>query len=588
MGGFFKRTFFTPEALLRLLTSWFVSCAVFEVMRPGYILYIWGFSLLWVSIFAVVTALHCLLPVPQLTRGLLAVGALIYAFVLVACRTNTNSTPLFVLIVFAVGLVLFPLLRTQERPLLPLAVPRRLCITVCIIIAVFFIAVLGTIGCLRYLTFSSPNYDFGIFCQMFHNMRKSFLPYTTCERNQLLSHFAVHISPIYYVILPFYALFPSPITLQIAQTLVLASGMIPVFLLARQYRLSHVTSTVMVLLYAAYPAVSTGCFYDIHENCFLVPLLLWLFLCYEKGRFGWLWIPAVLILTVKEDAAVYLAFFALYILLIRRDLKRGLPLFAVAAVWFVTAILLLKQFGTGAMFGRYKDLLNADRDTGGLLGTLLRDPAAFLEQIVAEKTLSKKLIWVIQLLLPFGLLLWTPRGKYGRLFLLCPLLINLLTHYTYQFNINFQYSFGTLPFLFYLFIQNVADNPPRFRRDHLIFATVTACLMYSMLVLPKFGHYVGSYINKYELYSTMETALDSIPDDASVTASTVLIPHISQRSVLYEDVYHKTPDTDYVALDLRGNFKKQSQKYLALCLENEYIVVQETEDVIVILKKPTA
>ena len=84
-------------------------------------------------------------------------------------------------------------------------------------------AVIAYITCLRYKTYSAPNYDFGIFCQMFHYMKTTGLPMVTCERNELLSHFAVHISPIYYILLPFYYIFPSPLTLQIGQAVVLAS-----------------------------------------------------------------------------------------------------------------------------------------------------------------------------------------------------------------------------------------------------------------------------------------------------------------------------------------------------------------------------
>ena len=50
------------------------------------------------------------------------------------------------------------------------------------------------------------------------------LPVTTCERDRVLSHFAVHVSPIYYLFLPFYALFPSPVTLEVLQALLLAFG----------------------------------------------------------------------------------------------------------------------------------------------------------------------------------------------------------------------------------------------------------------------------------------------------------------------------------------------------------------------------
>ena len=55
----------------------------------------------------------------------------------------------------------------------------------------------------RVYSFSTPTYDFGIFAQMFHSMRTTLLPITTVERDGALSHFAVHVSPIYYLLLPF-------------------------------------------------------------------------------------------------------------------------------------------------------------------------------------------------------------------------------------------------------------------------------------------------------------------------------------------------------------------------------------------------
>ena len=64
----------------------------------------------------------------------------------------------------------------------------------------------------RHKVYGSMAFDFGIFVQMYHNMAESFAPVTTCERDKLLSHFAVHFSPIYYTLLPFYYIFPTPYT----------------------------------------------------------------------------------------------------------------------------------------------------------------------------------------------------------------------------------------------------------------------------------------------------------------------------------------------------------------------------------------
>ena len=59
---------------------------------------------------------------------------------------------------------------------------------------------IAILGVLRYKTFASPNFDFGIWCNMFYNMKETGLAMVTCERDTLLSHFAVHVSPVYYLL----------------------------------------------------------------------------------------------------------------------------------------------------------------------------------------------------------------------------------------------------------------------------------------------------------------------------------------------------------------------------------------------------
>ena len=51
---------------------------------------------------------------------------------------------------------------------------------------------------LRYRLNYASAYDFGIFSQMYYYMDKGLTPLTTCERDGLLSHFAVHLSPVFY------------------------------------------------------------------------------------------------------------------------------------------------------------------------------------------------------------------------------------------------------------------------------------------------------------------------------------------------------------------------------------------------------
>ena len=88
----------------------------------------------------------------------------------------------------------------------PMEQKRRpaLCLTAVAALVFFLFVSLWTVC--RVLTYRAPTYDLGIFSQMFHQMRTTGLPTTTLERDGLLSHFDVHVSPIYYLLLPFYFL----------------------------------------------------------------------------------------------------------------------------------------------------------------------------------------------------------------------------------------------------------------------------------------------------------------------------------------------------------------------------------------------
>ena len=62
------------------------------------------------------------------------------------------------------------------------------------VLMIFTAGFIGTYTVIRYLTYSSP-LDFGIFSQMFYYMKHTFTMKTTCERDMLMSHMKVHISP---------------------------------------------------------------------------------------------------------------------------------------------------------------------------------------------------------------------------------------------------------------------------------------------------------------------------------------------------------------------------------------------------------
>ena len=120
----------------------------------------------------------------------------------------------------------------EDKEILPAEESRtskNVCTVAAAVIAFLFFSVAACWTVARIFCFSTPTYDFGIFAQMFHSMKTTGLPVTTLERAGEVSHFAVHVSPIYYLILPFYFIFPYPATLQVAQAAILASAVIPLW-----------------------------------------------------------------------------------------------------------------------------------------------------------------------------------------------------------------------------------------------------------------------------------------------------------------------------------------------------------------------
>ncbi len=446
-------------------------------------------------------------------------------------------------------------------------------------------AVIAGITVLRYRTFSSPNYDFGLFVNMFCNMKRTGLPLCTSERDRLLSHFAVHISPVWYLLYPVWCLFPTPETLQIAQAVVLMLGVVPVLLLCRQKGLSGRATAAVGLLYVFYPLISTGCFYDIHENCFLTLFLLLTFYFFEARHPVPMFLSALLVLSVKEDAAVYLLFFALYVLLGRRKYVQGLALGALAGGYFVLTAYLLRRYGLGMMVNRFNNLIY-DKDAGllGALKTAVVNPGYLLTQLFTTSGRTwEKVTYFCQLFLPLGMLPFCAK-KASRWLLVAPVLVNFLTYYQYQYHSGFQYHFGIAAFLFYALILNLPELGGAGMKQRLLgvaCACTLCCYLYS--VIPVLGNYRARWESGRETYAQMEAILDTVPDDASVCCSTFLLAHMADRAEIYELAYHgNKPDVDYVVIDARYS---SAAAYRRAYLAQGYTVASEHPGLIVILKK---
>lgn len=437
----------------------------------------------------------------------LLISALVYA---ASALLRKNDFYLSLGIFAGLMLVLWYLFREDKLWLKKLSLSKRSVIVIVSVLGAAFALFVGITTAFRYFSYRSPNYDFGIFSQMFYSMRETGLPIVSSERDRILSHFAVHVSPIFYLLLPGFIIFPTPAYLEIAQALLLASGLIPLYLICREKKLGSWATVVISFCYIAYPALAGGCYYDLHENKFLTPLILWLLYFIEKDKTLWICIFSVLTLLVKEDAAVYVACIALYIFFGKKKYLKGAGIFLGSVLYFGGVVYWLSHYGDGVMTYRYNNFIS-DPEAGllGVIKTILVNPVYLFQECFTVE----KLQFVLLMLLPLGFLPLLNK-KYSQFLLLIPMiLINLMSDYPYQHSVDFQYTYGVTALLFYLAVINLSEYKGGYK--HSLMALMTAAAMvFSVAELPRRAKYAESYFSNREIIETFNTALSKIPEDA--------------------------------------------------------------------------
>lgn len=482
---------------------------------------------------------------------------------------STFSSALLAACLLITGIfVVYSLLGHNSHPCpLPTTEPTRpgyLWITGLAALLFFLLVSLWTVS--RIYALDAPAYDFGIFSQMFYYMKQTGLPLTTLERDKLLSHFAVHFSPICYLLLPFYCLFPKPATLQILQAYVLTSAVIPLWKLGSRLGLSGKQRMLLCVLLLVFPAYIGGVSYDFHENCFLTPVLLWMFYGIVSQNTPLTVLSALLTLTVKEDGAIYVAAAALWLMVKalvqernRKKLLLGLAMALGSILWFWGITAALAKYGDGVMNYRYMNFMYPGAQS---LLTVVQSVVLHPMKLLYECTKPEKLGFIGLTLIPLlGLPLLTRR--YERYLLLIPyVLVNLMSDYLHQHHIYYQYNFGSVAFLFFLTALNLADwKLSRQRTGALILSVAISLTCCGFWIAPKAMQAPAKLVGNGQKVQQIRSVLNQLPEEASITATSTYACYLSQRSTLYSLRYvppEQLLSCEYVVLDPRSSAEFES------------------------------
>ncbi|MFZ2360795.1 MAG: DUF2079 domain-containing protein, partial [Anaerolineae bacterium] len=399
----------------------------------------------------------------------------------------------------------------------------------------------------RHNTFGTYAFDLGIHTQALASIARRGYPLVTLYGPQPVNQFGDHFAPIFYLLTPLAALFDDARALLVLQTLLLASAAVPVYLLARSKLASQALAVALAAAYLLFPALHGVNTFDFHEIALVVPLLLWSLYFLETGRFRLFGLFLALALFTKEEVALTGVAIGLYILLVRREPRRGVTVMALSALYFVlvTAVL-MPALGGGADVSRFEGLAVDGFDGfAGVAITLVTNPVYTFSYVFLD---PDKLLFLAQLLLPLlGIPLLAGAGPW--IVALPGFATLLLSSYRPQYLLDTHYSAIVIPSLFFLAALGLARVERRRRAAALPLAA--ALLTASLAMNWQYGWLGGKLFHGIpqptERQRAIATLIDAVPPDASVSTLSRFVPHLASRERIY--LYPTVAGADYILFD---------------------------------------
>lgn len=227
-----------------------------------------------------------------------------------------------------------------------------------------FFAVALRLNFFRYNNFDYGKFDLGNMTQMVWNASRGDGLYLTDYFGTNLPRWAMsHVDPILFTLVPVFWVFPHPMTLVVAQLVLVIFSSLIVFKLTKFHLKSQPVAFLLGMAYLFNPSIGyLTAFTGFHGVTFVIPFFLLAFYLYEKmyseNRFDkkrMLMFWALLILTMmgKEQIPLYVFLYGFFILVMRNPAqnvkellssdaaKRAYSMMAVGALWFYAAFFVI-------------------------------------------------------------------------------------------------------------------------------------------------------------------------------------------------------------------------------------------------------
>lgn len=429
-----------------------------------------------------------------------------------------------------------------------------------------------TVSVSRYRHLATRSWDLGIFEQVVRSYAELRAPVADIK-GPGFDILGDHFSPVLALLAPLYRLFPSPVTLLVAQAALFALSAVPVTRAATML-LGRRRGLALGLAYGLSWGVQRAVDFDFHEICFAVPLIAYALEALLAGRWHRALCWALPLVLVKEDLGVTAAAIAVVVAVRARHDSPRTARYALAVAGFgvaataVTLTLVIPAFNTTGAYDYWDKVGGSGASPLDGLDTKLRT-----------------LAW---LLIPTS----------GLLALRSPLLLVALPTLGWRFlssephywGTDWHYSAVLMPVITLALadaLVHVRHSPwPRLRSYALQLPTaVLAAALALSTALPLSGLTEEQTYRKPASVTAVERMLARVPDGASVEANVGPISRLTSRCRVFWVGNTRGVTPDYIALNNSSRWLSDVEAYARQLHPRARYTVEDTTNGYVLLRR---
>jgi len=459
-----------------------------------------------------------------------------------------------------------------------------------LIFLLIWVVILSGVRTVQHYSFQTNAYDLSIFDYMMsYTLKGEFMPEPF--HGYWGSHFAIHFTPILYLLVPLYVLFQGPLFLLYVQVIAGALAAFALYLIAKDLFPAGYIPSLIGIAFLIYRPFLNGLMYDFHPEMFF-PLLLFFsyyFAAIKRRRF-FFFIFMILALLVKEDISIFIFFFGLFLFFkLRDDRKTGMITAGAALIYFIVVMeFFIPHFRSQlGMSGKF-EFLSLWGGSGENVLETLKNLVFRSHSIIANLPFANIGSGLFNLFAP---LLFIPFLSPFILLAVPPMAILATSTSPIMHGFGLHYAANILPFLFLAFLfglKKVESLIEKKKKPQKILVTISACIFLINLVNTKWELLKFSRYSALKDYKTVENYILSIPREASVASLSAIIPHIPKRKNIH--MLPKTGGAEYILVHSGINLwpyeRQEFDVFLKeLSAEKEYACVAKSGGILLFQKR---